>query len=314
MHALAALTTLLRITLGDDSAPAEPAADGADARRAQPTLDDVPRLLSEMFEQHGGSVEAASSSNASTHVRPTAPAADMRVHRTDEWARSVAEKLGVMLPPLFSVLCRHTRSSVRAGAARAAAELLAHCSRSVGTCTRAWLECLLCLAHDPWPQVALAASAALGTLELADERAPAAASSRALLGWPQLQAVLFGHLDAFAQACSRGESEAIAASHLLAGAIVVAGPSRVAASVLMSPARRQQLCHQLTRAFSLSSALRALPGATVVASAANVTVSTDGALFGAGLLPKRHSRLAILSSDEVRAQALFTKPLACLMR
>jgi hypothetical protein len=64
----------------------------------------------------------------------------------------------------------------------------------------------------------------------------------------------------------------------------------------------------------LSSALRALPGATVVASAANVTVSTDGALFGAGLLPKRHSRLAILSSDEVRAQALFTKPLACLMR
>jgi hypothetical protein len=305
--ALAALTSLLRITLGDVACGA-----ALDSPSVSVTEGDrLPELLAAMCQQSredGGvstaAVEIAQSSERGAPPTPT-QAGELRVHRSAEWVRLTAERIAAMLPPVFTVLSRHVRSSVRAASATAAAELIGCCGMSLQSCASMWLECLFALAHDPWPQVAALASKALESMEVLDSSRAQHASRSTGLPWLQLRDLLLRQTDAFTAACGRGEQDVIAAARQQAGAIYLAGPARFTDAVLMQPALRRRTCLQLTHAFAMAGgAVRAAP-ALLANDAASVIASTDGRSPSQveSLLPRRHRNLLLLTSDEVRAKA-----------
>jgi hypothetical protein len=302
--ALAALTTLLRITLGDAACGAVlgwPSQGATDS-------DSLPELLAAIRQQSRdfGCATAAvgvESIEPGTQPVPT-HTGELRVHRSVDWVRLTACKLAAMLPSVFGVLCRHARSSVRAAAASAAAELIGCCGVTLHSCTGMWLECLFALVHDPWPQVAELASKALKSTHVLDSRTiqrSAPADRTTGVPWLLLHDLLLRQLDTFSAACARGEQDVVAAARQLASAICLAGPTRFADVVLTHPARRRSACLQLTLAFAMSGGAVRAASSMQASDASSVMASTDGALLCAEtLLPKRHHGLVLLTSDEVR--------------
>lgn len=301
MHALAALSALLRIVVGD--AACEAALHAADCAQPQ-DMADAPRLLASICghdDDGRADMQLPGATPATAVFSEDAKFSDrMRVERSASWLHATASQLGRMLPPLFTVLRRHPRSSVRAAAVHAADEVLRHCARTLPGCAPACLECLLCLACDPWPQVADAACDCLRlrSSSVANEvlaRAPTTPQA-------ELAALLSAQLATFEAACKRGEADATVAARLLAGAIGVAGPALTMAVVAV-PSRRAQLCHRLTTAFALSSrATQPAPSSLFVANEPmQLLASKDAAFLSTGmLLPRRHVRCSLLTSEEVR--------------
>ena len=292
VHALAALATLLRIVMGD---AINEEVLGAPAQA--PAIADASCLLASICERRvdtrAGKLEApvAAASDAPMPDR-------MRVERTASWLYATATQLGRLLPPLFSALRRHPRSSVRVASAHAADEMLCHCWRTLPACSSACLECLLCLAHDQWPQVADAACSSLQRRALAvadDDRIPQA--------W--LDALLVKQMTAFDASCS-SEADVTVAARLLAGAVGISGPVRAVAAIA-SPARRSQLCRRLTAAFAMSSyAVQHHASAGFVANQPMQLLAAKDAAQGSGMqLPRRHARYALLTSEEVRPALAF---------
>jgi hypothetical protein len=313
VHAVAALTTLLRIALSD-AACAMVDNDSATVP-SQLKVRGVSELLSDICLKHSrvDTDIVAVAAHLPAHQPATLEATVegvMRVQRTPRWLADTAAKLAILLPPLFGVLCKHARSSVRAAAAGAAAELMTNCSRTLASCSCALLECLLCSALDAWPQVSDVASRALGALQLVDDEAecmcmPAtpAATCRIVLPWGRLETVISKHVDSFASACSRSERDVVAVARVLACAISAAGPSRFASEFLLAPSRRTLICQQLAVAFSLSGG----PASKVsyLVSSASGTSNVARPLTS---LPRRHRRLSLLCSDEVRLGSGRTCP------
>ena len=296
--ALGALTTALRVTLCDRACAVALVQEPAAA-----TLDEASRLLSELCQPRADVAEPHSAEPQQPPQPPASPLERMRVSRSSGWVKAVDAKLGLLLPPLFAVLCRHVRGSVRAAAAAAAAELMSQCSRTLLTCTSAFLECLLCLAHDPWPQVSAAALQGLGRLRVASAADIPQGSVGAVSVVPRalLREVLLRQLDGLDAACSRGERDATAAARLLTGAISLAGPCEFVDTVLLSPPLRRRMCERLALAFTLSGTGSRQPAPLITAEPLHVMSTQDAASAGASLsLPRRHRRLALLSSDEVR--------------
>ena len=296
VHALASLATLLRIVMGD---AANEAVLGAPAQA--PAIADASRLLASICERRG---DTRAGKLPPDEEAPVAAASDapmpdrMRVERTASWLHATATQLGRMLPPLFSALRRHPRSSVRVASAHAADEMLCHCWRTLPACSSACLECLLCLAHDQWPQVADAACSSLQRRALAvadDDRIPQA--------W--LDALLVKQMTAFDASCS-SEADVTVAARLLAGAVGISGPVRAVAAIA-SPARRSQLCRRLTAAFAMSSyAVQHHASAGFVANQPMQLLAAKDAAQGSGMqLPRRHARYALLTSEEVRPALAF---------
>ena len=299
--ALGALTAALRVTLSDRACAVALVQEPVAA-----TLDEASRLLSELCQPRA---DVAEPHFAEPQPQPPAsPLERMRVCRSSGWVKAVDTKLGLLLPPLFAVLCRHVRGSVRAAAAAAAAELMSQCCRTLLTCTSAFLECLLCLAHDPWPQVSAAALHGLGRLRLASAAGIPQGSVGAASVVPraQLREVLLRQLDGLDAACSRGERDATAAARLLTGAISLAGPCEFVDTVLLSPALRRRMCERLALAFTLSGTGSRQAAPLISAEPLQVMSTHDAASAGASLsLPRRHRRIALLSSDEVRPASRF---------
>ena len=289
VHALAALVTLLRIVMGDAANEAVLGAVQA------PAIADASCLLASICDGRGeGNIGKLPGEHAPVAAASDAPMPDrMRVERTTSWLHATATQLGRMLPPLFSVLRRHPRSSVRVAAAHAADEMLCHCWRTLPACSSACLECLLCLAHDQWPQVADAACSSL------QQRASAVAADGISHAW--LDALLVRQLTAFEAACT-SEADATVAARLLAGAVGISGPARAVAAIA-SPSRRSQLCRRLATAFAMSShAVQHHAATTYVSNEPMQLLVATSAVLGTGmLLPRRHARYSVLTCDEVRA-------------
>ena len=289
VHALAALVTLLRIVMGDAANEAVLGAVQA------PAIADASCLLASICDGRGeGNIGKLPGEHAPVAAASDAPMPDrMRVERTTSWLHATATQLGRMLPPLFSVLRRHPRSSVRVAAAHAADEMLCHCWRTLPACSSACLECLLCLAHDQWPQVADAACSSL-------QRRALTVVDGDGIPQPWLDALLVRQMTAFDAACT-SEADATVAARLLAGAVGISGPARAVAAIA-SPARRSQLCHRLTAAFALSShAVQHHASAAFVANEPMQLLATKDAALGSDMrLPRRHARYALLTSEEVR--------------
>ena len=288
MHALAALSTLLRIVLGDD---ANEAVLGAVQARPAETADATCLLASICERREDAEAGRPPGDEASVAAADSAPFPDrMRVARTASWLHNTASHLGRMLTPLFGVLRRHSRSSVRVAAVHAADEMLRHCWRTLPACSEACLECLLCLAHDQWPQVADAACSSL------QQRASSVADGGAISqGW--LDALLLRQLTAFDAACT-GEADATVAARLLAGAVGICGPARAVAAIA---SRRSQLCRRLIAAFSMSGhALQLQASATFVTNEPMQLLVAEGAFPSGMQLPRRHARYSLLTTEEVR--------------
>jgi len=303
VHALAALSTLLRIVVGDAACSAVMSAS-SDGCAQPPGMADAPRLLAAICGREDDARERAPVADASQTTTASVDASvpeRMRVERSASWLQATASHLGRMLPPLFGMLRMHPRSSVRAASVHAADELLRHCAHTLPACTTACLECLLCLAHDPWPQVAEAASSCLQQRSSPETDANAVFTADAI-PWPKLEALLVAQSTAFEAACKRSEADATVAARLLAGAIGVCGPVRAVSALLAQP-RRAQICRRLTAAFALSSrALQPASSATFVANEPmQLLASKDAAFLSTGMmLPRRHARYLLLTSEEVR--------------
>ena len=293
MHALAALTALICLVMGD-------AANEAVLGAAEPTLPafaDASCLLASICESRAGVNIGVLPAEMAPFAASDEPQPDrMRAERTASWLHATATQLGRMLSPLFSVLRRHPRSSVRVASAHAADELMCHCWRTLPACSYAALECLLCLAHDQWPQVADAACSSL------QRRAFAAADGGAIQRQAWLDTLLVRQVSAFDAACT-SEADATVAARLLAGAVGISGPARTIASIA-SPARRSQLCRRLIAAFAMSShAVQHHASATFVGNEPMQLLATQDAVQGSGMqLPRRHTRYSLLISDEVRSR------------
>ncbi len=209
-----------------------------------------------------------------------------------------------MLPAMFDVLRKHPRASVRVATVHAAAALLAHCSAALPECTAIWLESLLALAQDPWPQVSVAAAAALQGVVLVEDSMLSDAHApdepaRIRIRWAALRATLLQHLSRFGDACSRGEADVISSTRLLTGAAYLAGPARVVEVVHDSPATRMVVCKQLLKTFRVSALERAAQPAAPVEL--NLALASPADACADAALPRRHPQYAVLMSDEARA-------------
>ena len=207
-----------------------------------------------------------------------------------------------MLPPVFTILRKHSRTSVRVATVHAAAALLGGCSNALPGCATIWLECLLAMAQDPWPQVSSAAAAALHKLQLyEDDCACTGAASDddecIRLSWTALRATLLQHLHRFGG--DGGESDAVATARLLTGAVYLAGPARVVDAVHHSPSERRTACTNLLRVFRVSPAGRISNASHQVGLVQ--TLACSGAADIGSRLP-RHPQLATLTSDEARRE------------
>jgi len=292
VHALAALATLLRLVIGD---AANEAVLGA--AETEPAVADASCLLATICERRdcvnvGGLPGAEAPFGASD-----APPDRMRVERTTSWLHATATQLSRMLPPLFSVLRRHPRSSVRVASAHAADEMLCHCWRTLPACSSAALDCLLCLAHDQWPQVADAACSGL------QRRALAIADGDGMSkAW--LDALLVRQVIAFDAACT-SEADATVAARLLAGAAGISGPARTA-DAIASPSRRSKLCRRLTMAFAMSGHAVQHHVPAFVANEPMQLLAAPAAVPDSGMqLPRRHARYSLLTSEEVSHMRLL---------
>lgn len=200
------------------------------------------------------------------------------------------------MPGVFSTLASHGRASVRVAAARAAAVLLLQCGNALATCAPIWLDCLLALSQDAWPQVASAAAEALRSVIFRDDTdiSPGPATG-CVLDRRAFRTNLLRYVDAFGAACKRGaEEDILSSSRLLAGALWLVGPSVTSESLCASPVTRLAMCEHLMSAFRLS-------GGTLLSTP---DIDADTELISAhqdlGTLPRRHSQLAVLTSQEVR--------------
>ena len=303
VHALAALSTLLRIVVSDDACEVALCAGSVDLHAQAPDMSDASRLLAAICDQRDDAPEKSPPVDAvaATASNDSLFRGRMRVERSATWLRATATQLGRMLPALFGMLRRHPRGSVRVASVLAAEEVLLHCARTLPTCSTACLESLLCLAHDPWPQVAEAACACLRRHSSSTTGGSNAKSPRDVILWPKLEDMLVAQSAAFEAACKRGETDATVAARLLAGAIGVAGPFR-AVNALAGASRRSQLCRRLTSAFALSGhAIQPAVTSFVASEALQLLATKDAALLHSGMaLPRRHVRSSLLTSEEVR--------------
>lgn len=310
VHALAALSTLLRVVLSDAVSEAALSTASVEPEAQHPEMSDASRLLAVICGRGDAAPKGSPPIDATAAAAlDGAPSQDrMRVERSASWLHATATQLGRMLPALFSMLRRHPRGGVRAASVRAADELLLHCARTLPSCTTACLESLLCLAHDPWPQVADAACSCLQRRSSSTIAVANGETSHDPIPWRELEEMLVAHVAAFETACKRGEADATVAARLLAGTIGVSGPVR-ATNALFSSLRRTQLCRRLTAAFVLDGhGAQPVTAAAFVASEPMQLLATkDAAFLSAGMmLPRRHARFSLLASDEVRADCSWS--------
>lgn len=197
-----------------------------------------------------------------------------------------------LLPPVFATLRRHPRPSVRLAVARSSHALLTSCSDSLADIAPVWLESLLVLAQDPWPQVAESAISLLGTFHVIEDDEEAPAGLRRL-GWPFVYTLLNRHAAELGSAQS--ESEATVTSRLLAGLLAFAGPVRVAERVIAVHATRQLLVSGLLRLYSVAPQASQVALSDLANHAALSDSATDYPLY-----PCRHPDFSFLRTDEVR--------------
>ena len=316
VNALRALTTLLCITVSDAACGA--ALGDAACTDGAYTSDggfSVHQELQRVFRKQAAADrevfvhESVDLQHTSAGKPGTGTGAELRVERSAAWLQDTATKLNTLLPPLFSFLHRHTRSSVRVAVAAAAADIIGACARTLQSCCGSLIEALLLLAHDPWPEVASCASRTLTQTCIFDQKAPARGGrGRFSLARAHLHDALLVQLNALEASTGRGELEVIAASRKCSGAISLAGPSLFTHTVVMSPMLRQRMCCALARMFTLSPAAARVVSLHESGSVEAVLASPAETCSSETLLPRRHPRLSLLTSDDVRA------PVATLTR
>ena len=251
-HALRGLTTLLRLTLVRDQHSASPPS-------ALPVADELLRVCKP--KEHGAVLPAAAD-----EARTESPT--MRVERNAAWRSSAASRrvqscvlraavsrcsallprrLAKMLPPVFRRQRTHARPSVRSATAQSCDALITCCSSTLCECVELWLESLLLLAQDDWPQVSSVAGAALSRMAVTDGGA-----ARDSVAWPLIQSMLQRSVAAFDGSCLPGR-DVTSSARLLTGLISLAGPTRSASVLLALSTSRSVLIGSLLKAFRVSS-------------------------------------------------------------
>lgn len=202
-------------------------------------------------------------------------------------------RLTDLLPPVFATLRRHPRPTVRLAVARSSHSLLTSCSASLADIAPVWLESLLVLAQDPWPQVSESAVSLLRTFYVTEDNEEAPAGLRRL-AWPFVYSLLIRHATELGSV--HGESETTVASRIVTGLLSLAGPARVAERVVAVHATRQLLITGLLRLFSVTPHSLKVLHSDQADHAALSNSATDYPLY-----PRRHPDFAYLQTDEVSA-------------
>ena len=211
-----------------------------------------------------------------------------------ELTRPIHARLVGIMPGVFNALASHGRASVRVAAARAASVLLLRCGNVLATCAPIWLDCLLILSQDAWPQVANAAGEALVSVTFRDESEMSPPATGYVFERRAFHTNLLRYVDAFGAACKRGlEADILASSRLLAGALWLVGPSVTSEALCASPVSRVALCEHLLSAFRLSG------GLLLSKPDIDADIELTSGHQDLGTLPRRTSHLAVLTSQEV---------------